>query len=158
MIDAGRHTARATGPEDAEFGQSPNGTDYLYVLFKLKGGSQDGQSIGAYFYFSEAAQEKAIEGLRNAGCTFPGGDVTNLAGLGSKDVSLVVEHEEYEGKTKAKVKWVNKVGGVKEDQVLDQSERSALKSRMRGVLAAMGAAGPKAEPEPAPIDDSDIPF
>jgi hypothetical protein len=85
--------------------------------------------------------------------------VTNLEGLGSRDVRIVVEHKEHNGTTRAEIAWVNSAGGVKEEEKMGAGEKSAFKSRMKGLLASMGVAGPaKTAEEPPPLNDSDIPF
>jgi len=134
MIPAGAYVARATG--QSEFGQSDRGTDYLWINFEITRGELEHEKIGAYLYFSDAAASRSIEALRYCGCTFPGDDMTDLVELNANEVELIVEHDTYNGETKAKVKWINSFGGrgVKEEQKMTPSAKASFKSRMRGKL------------------------
>lgn len=153
----GKYPARATG--EYEWGMSPNGHDFVWINFDLEE-VEDGeqQSIGAYVYFSDASAARAIESLRACGCTFPANDITNLEGLGSKPVQLVIEPDTYEGKTKPKVRWINAQGGIKDDQKMNAVQKASFKDRMKGALLATAGSSPPADPAAPKVDDSDIPF
>lgn len=143
-IEPGKYVAVATS---AEFGVSKNkGTEYVRVVFDLEG-TQD--SIAWDGYFTEKTAARTIEALRYCGCTFPGDDVTNLAGLGSQRVQLVVELESYEGKTRPRVKWVNRLGAAGVAQALDDGAKKSLKARLKGDVAAARVADTASTPKPA---------
>jgi hypothetical protein len=156
MLPEGKHVARATGQH--EWGQSDKGTDFLWLQFKLKGAEDE--TIGAYLYFSEAAAARSIESLRHCGCTFPDNDVTNLDGLTSRDVQLVIEHEEWDGAMRAKVKWINALAGVREEQKMSPAAKAGFKQRMKGALLASKSSAPPSDGAgpSSPAKDSDIPF
>jgi hypothetical protein len=61
-----------------------------------------------------------------------------------KDYSLVIEHEVYEGKTRAKIKWVNNVGGSSSFEKLAQGEAKKMFSGLNlgGTVASFKAANP----------------
>ena len=156
MIPEGRYLARA---KSAQFGTSPvKGTDFVLVTFELIGDTLPERSIGWYGYFSGGASKYTIESLKNCGCTFPEGDITDLTGLGSRDAELNIRHEEWEGKTRAKVAFVNSPGGVSPESKMGPAQLAGLKAKMRANLLA---SGPVPGPDPAfkldPKKD-DIPF
>jgi hypothetical protein len=179
MIADGNYRAKAL---DGEFANSKNkGTPFVRVRFQFQ--TPEGTEVLGYDgYFTEATTERTIESLRHCGCTFPGDDLTNLEGLGSKDVEIVVGHEEANdgsGRMFPRIKWVNALGQggkVRDEDKMDQGARTAFAKSMKGhlVAARMGSkkAGPapKAAPKngakptaPNPIDggndnDADISF
>jgi hypothetical protein len=61
-----------------------------------------------------------------------------LCGLDANEVSLVVELEEYNGQTQAKVKWVNRSGaaGVAMNARMGDDQRRAFAARMKGAAVA----------------------
>ncbi len=156
LLPEGKYRAKAVG---ADFGVNENGKDYCFVGFEITAGTHKDKTIGAWLYFStDENKERSIESLRNCGCTFPNGDITDSTGLGSREVELVVEHDEYNGKVRAKVKWINKVAGVGKDS-MRPDERRAFSAKMRGLVLATGGGTPKrTNDEPPPIGDGDIPF
>lgn len=156
MIPEGKYTARATGPQDAEFGEK-DGRSFIFVRYQFKGGEQDGKSKGHFFWFgSEAQSAFGVAALRASGCTFENG-YDDLTGLGSKDVTLVIEHEEKNGKTYDNIKYVNAIGGVRDDQKMAPAQKSSF---AKNLTAMLGPANPNAKKktEAPPIDEADIPF
>jgi hypothetical protein len=140
MIPAGKYIARA---EEAEFSQSRTGTDQCRVTLRIEGSDQEGALIDAYLYFSEAAADRSIDSLQLMGCTFPGGDITDTVGLGRRPVEIVVEHENYNGKVRAKVKWINEFGGRGPGPTpISGKEKSAFADRMRALVARKKGTAP----------------
>jgi len=145
MIPEGKYRACAQG---AEFGTNDNGNDFCMVNFKISEGELTGETISAWLYFStDKNTERSIESLRYCGCTFPGNDITNTEGIGSREVELVVEHETWEGKTRAKVKWINSGGaGVKAEQKMNAGAKKNFAQRMKAKLVAGGNSAPASNP------------
>ena len=80
---------------------------------------------------------RSMEGLIAAGCTFPGDDTTNLDGIGSKEVVLVVGSEEYTPEPTEenpnptmrkcnRIEWVNRGLGSNAGKEMDDTPRKAL--------------------------------
>lgn len=155
MIEAGKVRAVAS---DHQWGKSSNDNEYVQVTFEIREGSDEGQSIAWWGYFTEKTQERTVEALRHCGCTFPDNNITDLTGLGSKDVQLVIEHEpNQEGDMRAKVRWVNRLGGGPTVQApMSAGEKEDFSQRLKGVLVASKPSGESNQPPP--LDDSDIPF
>jgi hypothetical protein len=171
MISQGVYRAKARG---GQWGKSTQkGTDFARVAFTIIGGPHDGASIAGDLWFGENSTTRSIESLTACGCTFPGDDITNLAGIDTNEVEIVVEHETYEkdGETKtvAKVAWVNSLAGAVNAQArMNDADKRSFAARMKGTLQHLkqksGTAEPNgtrpAAPPPAQSSgaDDDIPF
>lgn len=177
----GTYRARAT---QGVLGESKSGKEQVVVQFELLEPDYANQTISWYGFFTDATCERTFESLRIMG--WQGTNLDDLTGVDANEVSLVIENEEWEGKTRAKVRWVNAVGGMGLLAPLAPDKAKAFAARMRGrVLAfdqsqAMGgkkaapaqarpAARPNGthrpsqgvlSPEPPPIaeSESDLPF
>lgn len=158
MHPEGKFRAKA---RKAELGESKSG-EQIGIEFEILEGETKGHRLAYYSSFSEAAMAITIKAMRTAG--WKGDDVTDLSSLSREDVpvvELVVEHETWEDKTRAKVKWVNSAGGVQMKNPLDQGKKAGLAARMRQAVASVdqdlrssGAATNGSGAKPA----GDIPF
>lgn len=132
MIPAGKHPARAISHE---YGITPNkGTKFVRVQFELLSGEHSGQVVSWDGWFTEKTLERTMDSLEN--CGWDGVSLSNPQGIGSKDCVVDIEHEEHEGKTYARVKWVNRPGGskLKEEMRLDEHTVSSLDQEFRASL------------------------
>jgi hypothetical protein len=111
------------------------GTDQVAVEFEIVDGEEKGRRITWYGYFTEKTEERTVEALRIMGWT--GGDIAQLNGLDANEVELVIEIDEYDGKERSKVQWVNRVGGLALKNRLDPARRAQLADRLRGRIAAV---------------------
>lgn len=175
MLDAGYHRARAV---EWALGKTEKGNRHVAVRFEtFNDQGQPGEQITWYGYFTEKTEERTLESLQH--CGWEGDDITDLSGVERNEVQLVVEHDEYEGKVRAKVAWVNKPGGggISIKAPLDEMEKAQFAREMKAKVLAMrqgqrrasGNRGATARtPEPPPIaedpryagatHDEDIPF
>ncbi len=182
MIEEGRYPARASS--EVEFGRTPNtGTEFVRLQFEiLAEGEFRGHQIHWDGWLSEKAIERTMDSLEH--CGWDGASLANPRGIGSKDCSIVIEHErsEADGKVYPRVKWVNALGGgakVKDEMKLDASAQKSLDQKFRasllerkqrnGSAQRQAAAAPRSNARPAarksynddfgpmPSDD-DIPF
>lgn len=163
MIEPGKYRGRATGstPPHVTFGIAGTGTEQIAVNFAILEPDTDDDGIqkedehGAPIYresgeeltwvssFTPKTERRTLEGLQYAG--WSGVDIADLSGLGSTDVELVVDHEEYEGRTRAKIQWVNKAGGMafKFKTDMPAANFTDLRQRMKGVALGMKDGGPR---------------
>lgn len=143
---AGKWIARATG---AELGYAGTGTEQVAVEFEVvEEGECQGERIVWYGYFSEAAARRTIESLRHTG--WKGDDLSNLSTVGSQDCQIDVQPEEYEGRTRLKVAWVNSAnGGLALKERMSDEERRAFAAKMRGVVLSLGNGKPTPAAKPA---------
>lgn len=155
--------------------ESQQGHPMAVVLFDILTEGAAESSLTWRGSFSEAAADRTIEALRH--CGFEGDDLTQLTGLDKNEVELVVEDEEYEGKTYAKVQWVNKPRSLSVKNVLEGDKLKTFAAEMKARIRALdasngkrtsapkpaatpstGQSGGLRRPEPPPLTDSDIPF
>lgn len=140
LIPIARYPAFAV---EGEYGVFPNtGSDFVYVTFQVVGGEYDGHRVPWTGHFTEKTAQRTIESLEYCGCTFPGNDITNLEGLGSQQVSIDVQHEDYTDsngnlRTTARVAWVNRPGGMKQEHQMDAARKASFRERMKGQLLGM---------------------
>ena len=133
MLEAGDYRARAA---KAALGLSSNGNEQVGVEFELL--DLPGQKITWYGSFaSDEAFDITVRGLRAAG--FRGNDLADLSSLNdgsAPEVILVVVHETYQGKTRAKVKFINSTGGLAMKNQLTPEQAEAFAKRMKGKFLA----------------------
>ncbi|HAM59861.1 MAG TPA: hypothetical protein DCQ64_32395 [Candidatus Rokubacteria bacterium] len=154
-------------------GESDKGQVNLAVSFPVKDAEGNERFIVWRGYFTEKTTDRTIESLRYMG--FEGDDLSNLVGLDKNQVELVIEDEEYEGKTYERVQFINKAGGALTKQPLVGEKASAFAAQLKGAFRAFDAAAgkrvstkpgaAKAAPatgplgdEPPPLGNDDIPF
>ena len=99
MLAEGTYTATAT---EHALSTSKNGNIYIQVSFEV-----EGQKINWRGFFTDATKARTVQSLRFMG--WQGNDINDLDL--PNEVELVIAHEEYNGKTYARVNWVNKIGG-----------------------------------------------
>jgi len=147
IIDAGDYRAKAI---EGKLTETKGHKAQAAVRFALL--DFPGKTI-TWFGFLEASDkafEIAMEGLRTAG--WKGDDLANMTMLTeetSPEVVLVVGHEEYEGKTSAKVKFINSMGGMSLKGALQPDQARAFADRMKGRVLAFNQAMASTEPKPS---------
>lgn len=118
-----------------------------------------------------------VENMRR--CGWPGDDLAELPALArdgklATEVELIVEHEQYDGKWRAKVKFVNRVGGgpIVQKNPMNDRDLASFAARMKAkVRASTGVKRAGSPPAPAPtqqnighpnapgnVRDDDVPF
>lgn len=144
-------------------GRTKKGDEQLVITFDT---NDDPRYVTAYRFFTEAALPYTEADLRSLGWD-PVANSWALDLLISSDhlvgakASLVCAYEEYEGKKRLKVKFINAPGGgaVKDRMTVD--EASDFTRRLRGRLGVTGGAAPRPQAVPAAVaeaDDDPIPF
>lgn len=144
---------RARGVQGA-LGLTSGGKEQVAVEFQLLGERGDehyvGQSITWFGFFTDNTLEHTIKGLR--ACGWQGDDVSDLVGINTNEVSLVIENEEYEGQWRPRVRWVNAPGGgLALKQQMDVGQAKNFAQQMRGRILALeqGTGQRKAPQQPA---------
>lgn len=128
---AGTHRARAT---EWQLGISSTGKEQIGVMFELVGGPHDGKHITWFGYFTDNTVDRTLESLRH--CGWDSDNLAELDGLAANEVELVVEDEEYEGKVRSKVKWVNRVSRLQMKEQMSPAQVQAFAARLRGKTVA----------------------
>lgn len=148
MIPIGKYVARA---QNAELGYTQNGTEQVGVPFRIVEGPQEGQTITWYGFFSDKCVDRTLQSLRH--CGWKGDDLTDLSTVGDEDVELDIIHDTHQGKTKAKVAWVNQIGGGGMKNKMGAAEAAAFAERMYPKIQRM----PGAKSVESDADES-VPF
>ena len=178
-IENGTYRARATGADGVQFGRASTGNEQIAITFALldENDRPTEQQITWLGYFTDGTMERTLESIEICGWDMSTG-TGECHHVADQIVLLVIESEEYNGKTYAKVKCINRVGGAgfRFAEVLDTRSVSGLMGRIRAHKATSGAvapvaasrsaqpqrgapARPQAQPKrPIPPSDDDIPF
>lgn len=177
MIEPGFYKAKAV---TWALGKASTGKEQVAVEFALyDADGVEGPHLTWFGYFTDNTFESTLKALRT--CGWKGADLSDLQGLDANEVQLVIEHEVYDGKTRARVRWVNALnaGGLALKEQMDGAEAKVFAAKMRSHIAAFdqstavrpsvpsSVAMPAASrgrsavlsPEPPPFAESeDIPF
>ncbi len=150
MLPEGRFKARAI---EGGLGESSEGNPQVGVRFTILDEEFHGEEITWFGSFSrnkgqgtKTPFERTIESLR--ACGWKGDDLSNLEGIDANEVSLVVEHDNYNGKILAKVKWVNRAGGLALKAPMSADKAKAFAAKMRGEVIAASRAVAAAQGAP----------
>lgn len=136
MIAEGKHRGRGV-PGTGVMGKTAKGAPQVGVEFEFL--DIPGQRLTWYGNFSETVvgedqkpiYQITLESLYH--CGWISGDLQNLDGLDQNEVTLTVKHEEYQGKTHAKIAWVNKAGGgIAMKNAMPTNELAAFSAKMKG--------------------------
>lgn len=128
MIEEGKYEATV---KTYNIVQNSKGDLQAVITFYV---SQKAGEISYYGGFSEKGREYTINNLIT--CGLKGNNPAGELELGKK-VEIVVKHEEYEGKTRAKVKFINPIGGGAFKNLVSKDLALAKLSELEG--AVMGA-------------------
>ena len=155
MIPEGTYRAKCV---DSDFGESPNGHKQVAAKFEIKDGPTAGQRLSWWGYFN--TKENAARAVRVMNSC--GWDCHNVHTMNRNEVEIVVRHEKFNGKTRARIAFVNEVRGLAMARPLTEPEKVQLQSRVAELAREMGIGKPVNEvvdePDPAPGDADDIPF
>jgi len=140
-MEAGTHVARIVS---TAIGTTKKGEPQVLIRFE----NDHGEHITWYGYFSHKALPYTLERLKTCGwdAVANGNDVSSLHQsemLVGNQVELVCEEEEYEGKPRVRVQWINSLGST-----LSIDEARDIGAKVKGVIERDGGAP----------DLDDIPF
>ena len=134
-MNPGTYQAMAKGAVLTESGVKK--TPQVSVEFEICSAEAAGERITWYGFLTDKTTERTLESLRYAG--WRGSDISDLSDLSREDVplvELVLEVEEYEGKSRVRVQWVNRVGG-RMGAALPAEKAKLISAKLKGVLAAV---------------------
>jgi hypothetical protein len=144
MIDEGAWKARAV---EGALAYTSKGSDQIAIDFVIGEGPNTGEHITWYGYFTEDTFERTIASLRHMG--WGGADLSDLSGIDTQDVRLVVAHEpDLNGELRARVKWVNALSGIAVKERMDVAATKTFAARMKGRILALAAKQPAQRPSP----------
>lgn len=111
-------------------GHSATGKEQVAVLFEVTQGEHAGKSFTWFGFFTENTTERTLDSLRH--CGWDGDNFVEMKGLDSNEVEIVVEEEEYEGKVRTKVQWVNRPSRLAMREQMNAQAQAAFAAKMRG--------------------------
>jgi len=164
----GTHKARA---KEWALGHASSGKEQVAILFEITQGEHAGKSITWFGYFTDATCDRTLDSLRY--CGWEGDNLAALDGLGANEVEIVIEPDTYEGKTRDRVKWVNRPARLALREQMSPAAAANFAANMRArAIAHKQAHGPARAPgsrsapassshgagEPDPYPGDDIPF
>lgn len=117
-----------------QLGQAKTGTDQIGMQFRLLDEPWKGWTLPWYGTFSEAAFPMTYEAL--VACGWRGEFITTLGRdlVDGAEVSLVVEPEEYEGKWRARIKFVNPPQSIRMHRTFTPEQRKVLAVDIQGMI------------------------
>lgn len=115
----GQHVVKLTEIEENE---SQAGNDMLSATFKVVKGPSTGATLYDNFVLTEKALWKLQSFLTAVGIKADGKVMLDLDKLIGKMCIVEVEHEEYEGKTRAKIQEFKKLSAAKKDEPDDDED------------------------------------
>jgi hypothetical protein len=113
-------------------------------------GPYKGKKLIWHGWMGPDSSTRSMQALIDSGCTFPNDDTTNLDGIGSKEVVLVVGSEEYTPepteenpnptmRKRNRIEWVNRGLGSNAGKEMDDAGKAAFKDVGKAALAAARA-------------------
>lgn len=161
MIDQpGKYRARCIdNPAEARWGRSRNGNEQIALTFALvdEEGHTTSETIDWVGTFDEhknkngnSAADFTIQALRN--CGWRTDTLEDLSGINDEEVELDVQWDEYEGKRRLRVCWVNRPGGrrITFKQPLDPAGRKALSARFANLVKGSKPMGQSSQVDDRP--------
>jgi hypothetical protein len=134
MIAEGTYLATAVSAANF-INAGQKGTPGVEVEFQLDEGPNTGELITWTGWLTDAARARTSEAL--AACGYDGAHDESVRGRKAK---LVIRHEEYEGRTRARVAFINDVDRMSGAKPMSAVEKAAAKEAIRGlVLSAKSA-------------------
>ena len=150
MIPEGRWRARGV---NAVLGYTSNDHEQVGVELVFSSDQDeevDGLHITWYGQFTEKSEDHTLKALRTLG--WAGDNIADLTGIDRNEVELVVVHEEdLQGVLRARVRFINPVGGtgVAMKNKMSEDQARAFAERMRGKVLASAKAVPQPSAAPA---------
>lgn len=153
-------------PVFARLCTSKGGTKQVAATFQILGGPQDGRRLVWFGFFTKDTAKRTVESLRYMGLKG-----TDLAAVEEQQldqrVSIKVGHNMYDGKTTARVDFVNQLGagGMKLTAPMSRDDVRKFAAMMGESMKKVAEVdAPRASARPAPGDSArepegdDIPF
>lgn len=146
MSDLVEGTYRARGVLGA-LGMTSTGREQVAVELQILDENFAGATITWFGYFTEETQERTFESLRTLG--WKTDDLSNLDGINANEVKIVLKDEEYDGKWRLKVAWINKPGGLALKTPMNEQQARSFAAQMKGRAMASRRAAVAAGSTPA---------
>lgn len=144
-LKPGRYLCRVVAPSNGWFGEAgEKQTPFIRIPLVIAEGEEEGYKLTYQAWVSDSAAKRTIDNLKEV---FEwNGDVVSLAKqidngpFVGRECSIVIEEEQYKGKTRVVVKWLNSPSAA--DKTVDANRALQLAQHL---AAQMGG-------EPTPED------
>ncbi len=150
----GLHKAVAV---EAQLGKSTNDNPQVAVTFRFTEGPNENKRITWYGFFTEKTTKRTIASLRY--CGWRGNDLSDLSSMlfdsdTSQTVELDLQTDTYEGKTRTRVQWVNRLGGggAALANPMGDQERADFAEKMMGRVTQLAEEDPDCASDGAPAE------
>lgn len=130
-------TFRARGVSGA-LGYTKDHNPQVVVELQILDDDHAGETLAWYGFFTEKTQERTLEALRILG--WKTDDLSDLDGITSNEIDVVVKEEEFEGVVRLRAAWINRRGGAVLKAPMSPQEAKAFAASMRGKAVASRAA------------------
>jgi hypothetical protein len=161
---AGEFIVRVEPRYDSWWTTSKNGSAGLRLTLIVDEGPEEGAKTEYTGWLTPAAEDRTITTFAKVfGIDIVNGDIDSLIGRRAR---VSVEMEEYDGKIRAKVAWLNPLEGGGGNTAPEPAKLDSILSRLRSkskhitskVLEESGLPAPENTRSRAPIADSDLPW
>lgn len=115
-------------------GYTANGNKQVGILFEILEGPYAGKSFQWNGYFTDNAKQATFDALFALG--WDGRDFVEFAGITTNEVPVTLEEDTYEGKTRIRVGWVNRQGGVAVKTRMSPAQADELIAEFAADIAA----------------------
>ena len=155
MIGKGKHEVGIRSTCLTKSGK--NGTPCVAVVFE----DDVGETVTYWGYLTDAALQYTLKSLAAMGWDSAehDGRIDTLDGtdlLVGRKVEIVVDEEEFEGKVRSKVKFVNEIGGGLGERMAPEESKSFAAQLRAKILAAKGPKPSTAPKKPTPPAGDDL--
>lgn len=114
--------------------------EQIGLRLRITDGPSKGESLLYYGGFHPNSEEFTIKALKALGIWDKIWDAPNGSLEGGSPAIAVVKHEQYQGKTRAKVQWINGADVVMKDE-MNPNDLAKFAHRMRGNIQRHGGGG-----------------
>lgn len=115
-------------------GYTSNGTKQVAILFEILEGPYAGKSFQWNGYFTDNAKQATFDALFSLG--WDGRDFVAFTGITTNEVPVTLEEDTYEGKTRIRVGWVNRQGGIAVKNRMSPAQAEELRAEFAADIAA----------------------
>ena len=140
MIPEGTYRAKVSS--QPEWSYTKNGGETIALMLCIVDGEYKGSHLRWNGYFSPKVEARTLESLRYMGWT--GNDIMDM--ILDQDVDIVIEHETYNNKTYAKIRWINNPNAIKAANPMSDDQRRMFAAKMQAkagmTTAPVGEAAP----------------
>jgi hypothetical protein len=134
MLQPGRYTCKVTAPVNGWFGEAgEHNTPYIRIpLIVTEDGDGEGDRLTHQAWISDKSLDRTVKNLAEVfgwdGDIEALAKLTNTGPFVGQECSIVTEEEEYNGKKRVVIKWLNTAGGG--GKTMESAKAASLARRL----------------------------